>query len=95
MADLILLDIHDFDVILGMDLLSRHHATKDCYRKEVRGGPLGFMRLIRVGILHSETTLARHYSLYGLCHEACITLCHMSHSFEHIELDFILLHSQF
>ena len=36
MADLILLDIHDFDVILGMDLLSRHHATKDCYRKEVR-----------------------------------------------------------
>ena len=26
MADLILLDIHDFDVILGMDWLSRHHA---------------------------------------------------------------------
>ena len=36
LADLILLDIHDFDVILGMDLLSRHHATLDCYRKEVR-----------------------------------------------------------
>ena len=36
MADLILLDIHDFDVILGMDWLSRHHATVDCYRKEVR-----------------------------------------------------------
>ena len=35
-ADLILLDIHDFDVILGMDWLSRHHATVDCYRKEVR-----------------------------------------------------------
>ena len=33
---LILLDIHDFDVILGMDWLSRHHATVDCYRKEVR-----------------------------------------------------------
>ena len=33
---MILLDIHDFDVILGMDWLSRHHATVDCYRKEVR-----------------------------------------------------------
>ena len=36
LADLILLDIHDFNVILGMDWLSRHHATVDCYRKEVR-----------------------------------------------------------
>ena len=36
MADLILLDIHDFVVILGMDWLFRHHATMDCYRKEVR-----------------------------------------------------------
>ena len=36
MENLILLDIHDFDVILGMDWLSRHHATVDCYRKEVR-----------------------------------------------------------
>ena len=36
LADLIFLDIHDFDVILGMDWLSRHHATGDCYRKEVR-----------------------------------------------------------
>ena len=36
LADLILLDIHDFDVILGMDWLSRHHATMDFYRKKVR-----------------------------------------------------------
>ena len=36
LVDLILLDIHDFDVILGMDWLSRHHAIVDCYRKEVR-----------------------------------------------------------
>ena len=36
LADLILLDIHDFDVILGTDWLSRHHATVDFYRKEVR-----------------------------------------------------------
>ena len=36
LEDLILLDIHDFDVILDMDWLSRHHAIVDYYRKEVR-----------------------------------------------------------
>ena len=36
LEDIILLDIHDIDVILGMDWLSRHHAIVDCYRKEVR-----------------------------------------------------------
>ena len=36
MANLVLLDIQDFDVILGMDCLSRHHATMDCFRKEVK-----------------------------------------------------------
>ena len=35
-ADLIVLSIHDFDIILGMDWLSKHRATLDCYNKEVR-----------------------------------------------------------
>ena len=35
-ADLIVLDIHDFDNILGMDWLAKHRATVDCYRKEVQ-----------------------------------------------------------
>ncbi|GAV65416.1 RVP_2 domain-containing protein [Cephalotus follicularis] len=34
-ADLIVLPIHDFDVILGMDWLSAHRARMDCYRKTV------------------------------------------------------------
>ena len=34
-ANLVLLYIQDFDVILGMDWLFRHHATMDCFRKEV------------------------------------------------------------
>lgn len=34
-ADLILLDMEDFDVILGMDRLASHHATIHCYSKEV------------------------------------------------------------
>ena len=35
LADLVLLDVMDFDVILGMDWLSQHYATVDCLRKEV------------------------------------------------------------
>ena len=34
-ADLIVLGIHDFDIVLGMDWLSRHRATLDCYKKEI------------------------------------------------------------
>ena len=35
-AYLIVLGIHDFNIILGMDWLSRHRATLDCYKKELR-----------------------------------------------------------
>ena len=35
-ADLIALGMRDFDVVLGMDWLSRHKATLDCYKKEVK-----------------------------------------------------------
>ena len=34
-ADLILLDMHDFDVILGIDWLSGHPATIDCFNKTI------------------------------------------------------------
>ena len=33
LVDLVLLDVMDFDVILGMDWLSQHFATVDCRRK--------------------------------------------------------------
>ena len=35
-ADLIVLGICDFDIVLGMDWLSKHRDTLDCYKKEVR-----------------------------------------------------------
>ena len=35
-ADLIVLGIHDFNIVLCMDWLSKHRATLDCYKKEVR-----------------------------------------------------------
>ena len=34
-ANLIILDIRDFDAILGMDCLASHHATVDYFKKEV------------------------------------------------------------
>ena len=34
--DLVALDMRDFDVVLGMDWLSRHRATLDRYKKEVK-----------------------------------------------------------
>ena len=35
-VDLVALDMRDFDVVLGMDWISRHRATLDCYKKEVK-----------------------------------------------------------
>ena len=34
-ADLIILDMHDFDVILGMDWLEKYHTTMDCFTTTV------------------------------------------------------------
>ena len=31
-----MLGFHDFDIVLGMDWLSKHRATLDCFKKEVR-----------------------------------------------------------
>ena len=48
-ADLIVLDIHDFDIILGMDWLAKHRATVDCYMKEVQFSQPGEPEVIFCG----------------------------------------------
>ena len=40
LADLILMDMYDYDVILGMDWLVAYHAIVDCFGKEVVFRPL-------------------------------------------------------
>ena len=35
-AYLVMLGIRDFNIVLGMDWLSRHRATLDCHKTEVR-----------------------------------------------------------
>ena len=52
LADLVLLDVVDFDVILGMDWLSQHFATVDCRRKEVIFKILKNLNLWGTRILH-------------------------------------------
>ena len=64
-ADLIVLGIHDFDIVLGMDWLSKHGATLDCYKKEVRLVRLdepgvifrGIKREIAPSLINAMTTL--------------------------------------
>ena len=41
LADLVLLDMHDFDVILGMDWLASYHASVHCFEKEMVFRPRG------------------------------------------------------
>ncbi|XP_065639185.1 uncharacterized protein LOC136071598 [Quercus suber] len=41
LADLVLLDMHDSDVILGMDWLASYHASVHCFEKEVVSRPRG------------------------------------------------------
>ena len=41
LEDLILMDMYDYDVILGMDWLAAYHASVDFFKKEVVFRPLG------------------------------------------------------
>ena len=44
-ANLISLEMYDFDVILGMDWLSTHHASMDCFTKKIVFQNLGYLKL--------------------------------------------------
>ena len=49
-VDLVALDVRDFDVVLGMDWMSRNRATLDCYEKEVKLHRLGKLEVNFKGI---------------------------------------------
>ena len=46
LADLVLLDMHDFDVILGMDWLASYDASVHCFEKEVVFRPLSELEFL-------------------------------------------------
>ena len=77
--DLIVLGIHDFDIVLGMDWLFKHRATLDCYKKKVRLVRLeepgvifrGIRREIAPSLINAMTALKnaskRLPRLFGIC----------------------------
>ena len=75
-----MLGIHDFDIVLGMDWLSRHRGTLDCYKKEVRlvrpkeQGMIfrGIRREISPSLINAMTTWKKNASerllgLFSIC----------------------------
>ena len=71
-VDLIVLYIHDFDIILGMDWLAKHRITVDCYRKEVQFCQPGEPEVIFCGerkILC--TSLIKVIQANKMLHKAC------------------------
>ncbi|XP_076909919.1 uncharacterized protein LOC143567362, partial [Bidens hawaiensis] len=54
-ADLFPMHMSDFDAILGMDWLTRHHVTIDCFSKRVIFGDLSRPKLVYQGIVPHKT----------------------------------------
>ncbi|KAL0449209.1 UNVERIFIED_CONTAM: hypothetical protein Slati_1477300 [Sesamum latifolium] len=52
LVDLVVMDLKEFDVILGMDWLAQHRAVVDCYKKEVMSESSGESRVVFVGDRH-------------------------------------------
>ena len=48
-VDLVVLDMSDYEVILGMDWLSKYHATIDCKKKIVMFRPPGQEEFLFIG----------------------------------------------
>ncbi|KAL0297811.1 UNVERIFIED_CONTAM: hypothetical protein Sradi_6833200 [Sesamum radiatum] len=48
-VDLVVMDLKEFDVILGMDWLAQHRAVVDCYKKEVMIESSGKPKVVFVG----------------------------------------------
>ena len=48
-VNLVVINLRDFDVILGMDCLSQNHAIIDCQTKEVSMEILGHIKIMMVG----------------------------------------------
>ncbi|KAL0294615.1 UNVERIFIED_CONTAM: hypothetical protein Sradi_6876800 [Sesamum radiatum] len=48
-VDLVVMDLKEFDVILGMDWLAQHRVVVDCYKREVIIESSGESRVVFVG----------------------------------------------
>ena len=64
LADLVLLDVIDFDVILGMDWLVQHYAALDCHEKVV------IFKITNDGEFQFRGDKKFNASEFNLCHHS-------------------------
>ncbi|KAH7569600.1 hypothetical protein JRO89_XS06G0205800 [Xanthoceras sorbifolium] len=78
-ADLIILNMRDFDIIFGMDWLSVYHANVKCFNKKVVFSPPGKHEFNFVGtnlcslppmisVFQAQIPQKRLYEIFGKCH---------------------------
>ena len=71
-VDLMALDMRDFDVVLGMDWLSRHRATLDYYKKEVKLHRLGKLEVKFRGIRRElSSSMISALAAQRMLHKGC------------------------
>ncbi|KAL0411638.1 UNVERIFIED_CONTAM: Retrovirus-related Pol polyprotein from transposon, partial [Sesamum latifolium] len=71
-ADLVVINLREFDVILGMDWLASNHAVVDCQTKEVAVEINGQMKTVIVGEKKSDTKLfISAVTAFNLIKEGC------------------------
>lgn len=71
-VNLIILPFLEFDIILGMDWLSRHHAKVDCYTKEIIIDSPGQTRVMFCGDLQMvQSCLISTISVFKMIRKGC------------------------
>ena len=72
LADLVALDMRDFDVVLGMDWLSHHKATLDYYKKEVKLHRPGKLEVKFKGIrIELSSSMISAMAAYKMLRKGC------------------------
>lgn len=57
-ANLVLMDMVDFDIILGMDWLSTYHASVDYFNKEIKSSRYQVEKNLDIRVLKGDLCLA-------------------------------------
>ena len=71
-ADLVALDMRDFDVVLGIDWLSHHRAIVDCYEKEVKLHRPGKLEVKLKGIFRElSSSMISAMAAQRMLHKGC------------------------
>ena len=83
-ADVVALDMRDFDVVLGMDWLYLHRATLDCYKKEVKLHRLGKLEVKFRGICRElSSSMISAMTAQRMLRKGC--QCYLAHVVETVK----------